>query len=228
MKWFGRRSDKTRILALQDACERVLLPSEESLERFLAGFKSIVGDRISFTEGLRTDKVVEESQILDFLFDGSGEERKILCELLRTRTGERVVLLLRSLYSGSSRYLMAEVGFGDLHSRTEPIVWRARLSDYSKFMDEMSKRPVLDYGLTKRQHEMASSLVRSRLAHSFSLRSSITEYGLTLAGKAVRVAIKWRFITFPVAGVFAILVISSNVNSTLDLVCRIVEYEWCC
>ena len=224
-------------MALQEACEAVCTtvgvgestePLEDSLRRFLVSLKSIVEDEITFSRSIRSNQVVEESQILRFLFDRSGEDREIFAELFTTGTGERVVLSLRSRYSpsetGPMTSLEAMVGFEGFG--VAPIVWRARLSDYSEFMDEMSKRPVLDSGLTQKQKEMASSLVRSRLAHRFSITNRLENYGLTLAGKAVRIAIRWRFITFPVALAFAVLVILSNVNSTIDLVCRLFDYEW--
>ena len=226
-------------MVLQEACEAVsttvgvgesMEPLEDSLRGFLVSLKSIVDDEITFSRGLRSNQVVEESQILRFLFDGSGENRELFAELLTTGTGERVVLSLRSHYSpsetGPLTSLEAIVGFeGFGADPLIPIVWRAKLSDYSAFMAEMSKRPVLDSRLTRKQQEMASSLVRSRLAHAFGVRSNLKNYGLTLAGKAVRIAIKWRFISFPVALAFAVLVILSNVNSTIDLVCRLFDYQ---
>lgn len=235
MKWYGKRSDKKRIMALQEACERAsatasdyrLEPLQESFERLLIEIKGIIGDEISFTEWIRSNKLVDESRVWTFLFDGSGEDRKIFCELFHTSTGERLVLLLRSSYSDLSPSLEALVGFHDLHGGVHPIVPPATLSEYSKFMGKMSERPVLDHGLTRKQHEMLSSLVRTRLAYSFDLTNNTIEYGLTLAGKAVRVALKWRYLTFPVAAVFALLVISSNVNATLDLACKVLDCPWC-
>lgn len=239
MNWFGRESDKQRIRALQEACDSVsatvgvgesMGPLGESFKCFLVTVKDIVGEDISFVQTIRSNQTVEEPHLWHFLFDGSGKDREVFSELFKTNTGERIVLWLRSIHSrpetDPETALEAVVGFeGDVTGVT-PIVWRAKLSDYSEFMDEMFSRPVLDSGLTRKQAEMASSLVRSRLAHGFG-RSRHKDYGLTLAGKAVRVAIKWRWLTFPVALVFALLVIFANVNATLDLVCKLFDGPWC-
>ena len=238
MKWFGRESDRKRIVALQEACDSACAtvragesvePLALAFQRLLVEVKRIVGDDISFVQTLRSNQVVDEPQLWRFLFDGSGASRKIFSELFKTSTGELVALSLESRHSrsetGPETALEASVGFEGPFAGVTPIVWRAKLSDYSKFMGEMAERPVLDSGLTRKQAEMASSLVRSRLAHTFG-GTSRKDYGLTLAGKAVRVALKWRFFTFPVAAVFALLVIFANVNATLDLVCKVFDCSW--
>ena len=236
MKWFGREADKQRIRALQEACDSVCAtvgvgesmgPLAESFKCFLITVKDIVGDDISFVRTIRSNQVIEEPRLLRFLFDGSGKNRDVYSELFKTSTGERIVLWLMSRPgTGPETTLEAVVGFEGEVSGVTPIVWRAKLSDYSEFMDEMSSRPVLDAGFTRKQAEMASSLVRSRLAHGLG-RDRHKDYGLTLAGKAVRVALKWRWLTFPLAIVFALLVIFANVNATLDLVCKLFDSPWC-
>ena len=229
----GRRnSDKNRIKALQDACERACwvgesVPPKESFKAFLESVRSIVGDdiapAISFVEDPGTSNpTIEENRAWTHLFGGSERDRHLYTDLFHTSTRERVVLALTRRHSrpesGPMTSFEASVHF-NMGSHLAPIVFRAKWSDYGKFMDEMFDRPVLSSGLTRKQQEMASSLVRTRLAHSFTVIGSTDtmDYGLTLPGKAARIAIKWRWLTVPLAFGFSALVLFSNLNATIEL-----------
>lgn len=229
-----KKSDSKTLEVLQESCDRmtrVFLPGED-VHTFRKTFESELRQSfpgIRFTGLNKKTADIPMGEAWDFLWNGS-ESSTISGPVFRTTTGETVMLAVtRDGSSSEGTPLRAVLGYGSGSGGPYPIPARATLADYSRFLGSLSRRTVLEGGLTSKQAEMISALQKSRLAHSYG-GGSIQRpgsYGLTLGGKALYLFLRRRWISFPLAAGFAVLVLLSNVNSALDLACKVADLPWC-